>query len=480
VLNTSVERLEGVAVKLTVTVPAKDVDRAIEATYKAMAKKYRVPGFRPGKAPRPILDQQLGREYILGEATEAIVNDSYSLALDAEGLRPIESPELEELELAEQGKEYTYSAQIDVRPELVLSSDDGVAIELPSAEATQDEIDSQIEVTRERFASLEPVEDRGIEPTDFVLLSFTGTVDGEAYEGNEVDKYLYEMGRGLMPPEFDTGVVGAKPGDERHVEFVIPDTSSNPEFVGKTAGFDITIHEIKAKVLPDIDADFAANVGGFDSVEEMTADLKARIDLQKGSSHARLKEQRAREALAARVEGDIPEAMIVSRQSQMMRDFLNMIESRGMAIDQYLAGAGIEIDALEGDLKVQAEQSVREELALEALFRAKGMEVTDEDVDQEIAELASSTESTIEEARKRWADLGLMAVVREQIMHRKATMWLLENTTVTEESAEASAEGSNEGTKKAAPKKRASKAKKKAEPAEAESTEAEQNADPEE
>jgi trigger factor len=151
-----------------------------------------------------------------------------------------------------------------------------------------------------------------------------------------------------------------------------------------------------------------------------------------------------------------------------------------MAIDQYLAGAGIEIDALEGDLKVQAEQSVREELALEALFRAKGMEVTDEDVDQEIAELASSTESTIEEARKRWADLGLMAVVREQIMHRKATMWLLENTTVTEESGEASAEGSNEGTKKAAPKKRASKAKKKAEPAEAESTEAEQNADPEE
>ncbi len=270
-------------------------------------------------------------------------------------------------------------------------------------------------------------------PTTSCLLSFTGTVDGEPYEGNEVDKYLYEMSRGLMPAEFDTGIVGAKPGEERHVEFEIPETSSNAEFVGKTAGFEVTIHEVKAKVLPEIDEEFATNVGGFDSVEDMLADLKSRIDLQKGSQIGRLREERTRAILAERLEGEIPETMITSRQSTMMRDFLAMLESREMPIDQYLASSGIDMDTLEADLNKQAIQSVREELALEALFRERGMEVTDEDIDAELKEIASSTETSPEDARKRWEELGLMAVVREQIMHRKAILWLLDNITVVEQ-----------------------------------------------
>lgn len=470
VLTTSVERLKESTVKLTVTVPAEDVDRAIEATYKALGKKYRFPGFRPGKAPRPILDQQLGREYILGEATETLVNETYPRALDSESLRPIESPEIDELEVLEPGQPYSYSAEIDVRPELALSETDSFEITMPVREATQAEVDAQIESARERFASLQPVEDRGVQPDDFVLISFVGSVDGEPYEGNEVDGYLYEMGRGLMPPEFDTGIVGARPSEERHVEFVIPDTSSNPDFVGKTAGFDVTVHEIKSKVLPDVDDDFAANVGGFDSVDDMVADLKARIDLQKGSEHDRLREQRAREALTAKLEGDAPEAMTVSRQSQMMRDFLAMIESRGMQIPEYLQMAGVDMETLEADLKVQAVQSVREELALEALFRAKGMEITDEDIDAELNAIASQTDATPEEARKRWEDLGLMAVIREQIMHRKAIGWLLENVSVTDEPEAPAADAEKPADaekKKAAPKKRATRTKKKAEPAEA-------------
>ncbi|HSK47543.1 MAG TPA: trigger factor [Coriobacteriia bacterium] len=476
-LNTSVERLEGSKVKLTVTVPSEDVDRTVDATYKSLGKKYRFPGFRPGKAPRPILEQQLGRDYILGEATETIVNESYSKALDLEQLRPIESPEIEGLDVVVPGEEYTYEAEIEVRPELELSDYEGFEIALPTREATHDEIDAQLEVARERFASLEPVEDRGIDPSDYVLLSFKGTVDGEGYEGNEVDKYLYEMGHGLMPAEFDSGIVGAKPGEERHVEFEIPETSSNPEYVGKTAGFDITIHEIKAKVLPEVDDEFATNVGGFDSAEEMIADLKNRIDLQKGSAHDRLREQKAREALAEKLQGEVPEAMTVSRQQTMMRDFLNMLESREMPIDQYLAASGIDMDTLEADIKAQAIQSIREELALEALFRAKGMEVVDEDIDAELREIASSTETSPEDARKRWEELGLMAVIREQIMHRKAINWLLDNITVTELAEETETESPSEGTKKSAPKKAAKSRKKKAEaePAEAEpeSTEAE-------
>lgn len=465
-LKTTVERLEGSNVKLTVTVPAEDVDKGIDATYKALAKKYRLPGFRPGKAPKPVLDQQLGRDYILADATEAVVNSSYPKALDAENLRPVESPELEELETVEPGKEFTYVAEITVRPDLELSTSKDIKITMPPKEATQEEIDVQLEVARERFATLVPVEDRGIEAEDFALISFTGTVDGEAYEGNVVDKYLYELSRGLMPAEFDEGLLGAKTGEDRHIEFEIPDTSSNPEFAGKTAGFDVTVHEVKAKQYPEIDDEFAANMGGFDTADELIEDLRNRINMQKAATYDQLKERRLREELTTRLEGELPEAMIVSRQSQITRDFMSMLDGRGMTLDQYVENTGIEMDKFESDMREQAIVSLREELALEALFREKGLEVTEEDIEAEVGEIGRQAEMTPEAARKRWEDLGLMSVIREQIMHRKAIEWLFDNSAVTEESPETAE--TTEGTKKAAPKKAAKKApaKKKAETAE--------------
>lgn len=460
-LSTSVERLEGNMVKLTVTVPASEVDAAISSAYKQVASKLKLPGFRPGKAPRPVVDSAVGREHVLAEATEELVNTTYPRALDAEMLRPIESPELEDISTVVAGEEYTYVAEIEVRPELTLASSESFEIALPSREATSEEVDAQLEASRDRFATLEPVEDRGVEVDDFVLLSFVGTVDGEPYEGNEVDKYLYEMSRGLMPPEFDSGIVGAKPGDERRVEFVIPETSTNEEFVGKTAAFDITVHEIKAKRLPEIDDEFAANMGGFESVEEMTADLKKRLDLQKAAAHDRLKERSVREAVADRLSGDVPKTMIDSRRGTMMRDFFSMLETRGTNISEYLEMTGIEMETVENDIAIQAEQSVREDLALEALFRDKGMEVTDADIDEELDTIAKATDVSGSEARKRWEELGLMPVVQEQIMHRKAIGWLLENVTVKEEADESTAQADEEpaskGTKKAAGKKKAAK-----------------------
>ncbi|MDZ4169887.1 MAG: trigger factor [Coriobacteriia bacterium] len=439
-LTTSVERLEGVTVRLTVTVAADEVDAAIERAYKSAAAKVKIPGFRPGKAPKPMLESMLGREYLMAEATEDVVNTTYPQALDKEGLRPIEAPELEDLETVEPSTEFTYSADIDVRPELTLTGTDEFEVTLPGKEASDAEIDAQIELARDRFASLEPVEDRGAQENDFALLSFVGTVEGEGYEGNEVDKYLYELGRGLMPPEFDAGIIGLTGGDTTRVEFVIPDTTSNPEFAGKNAAFDITVHEVKAKVLPELNEEFAAQVGGFDSYEDLRADLRTRITTQKTVNYERLREQRSREAVAARLEGEVPEAMIVARQSSMTRDFITMLEGQELMIDQYLAQAGVDMETFEADMRVQALQTVREDLALEALFRALDMELTDADVDEELKEVAQATNSTPDEARARWADMGLMAVLHEQIMHRKAVMWLLDNVAVIEAPDEPDAE----------------------------------------
>jgi len=469
VLKTSVERLEGTTVKLTVIVPAADVDVAIAEAYAAVGKKMRIPGFRKGHAPRPVVDNYVGREQVLAEATEAVLNDYYPKAVDAEGLRPIESPETEALETVQQGEDFTFQADVVTRPELVLESADGIVVEIMPREVREVDIAVQIDEMRERFAALEPVEDRGVAEDDYALISFVGYVDGETYEGNEVDKYLYEMGSGLMPKEFDDGIRGMNPGAESRVEFKIPDTSSKEEYVGKKAQFDVVVHEIKAKKLPDVDDEFASQMG-FDTLAELREDLRLRLDQAKAVAYDRAKEKAAREEIARRTPGEIPESMIHGRARSLFTDFERRLTDQGTNLEAYSYATGMTGDMLDAELEGEAEQLIREDLALEALFRDKGMEVTAADIDEELSEISGATNSTPEEARKKWQEMGLMPVIFEGVMHRRAVNWLMENIKVVEvePTAEANETPAEPKGKKNAGKKSAKKA---ADETEAESTE---------
>jgi len=431
VLKTSVEPLEGTTVKLTVTVPAADVDVAIAEAYSSVGKKMRIPGFRKGHAPRPVVDNYVGREQVLAEATEAVLNDYYAKAIDQEGLRPIESPETEALETVQQGEEFTFEAEVVTRPEFVVENTEGMTIEIFPREVSDAEIDAQIEELRGRFATLELVEGRGVGEGDFALISFVGYVAGETYEGNEVDKYLYEMGRGLMPDEFDAGILGMEPGDEKRIEFAIPDTSSNEAYIGQPAQFDVVVHEIKSKKLPEIDDAFSAEMG-FDTLDEMRQDLRVRLDQQKQVGYDRAKEKAAREELALRTPGDLPESMIQARMRSLFTDFDRRLQDQGTTLEAYSSATGLTSETLETELRRDAEQIIREDLALEALFRQLDMEVTDADIDEELSEIARASKSTPEETRRKWEEMGLMAVIREGVMHRKAVNWLMENVTVVE------------------------------------------------
>jgi len=454
-LETTVERLEGNLVRLTVTVPASDIDAAIEKAYRDVSSKLRIPGFRAGKAPRPIIDSHVGPEAVLAEAQEELVQAAYSNAVDAEGIRPIESPDMGELDSLIPGEPFTFVAEISVRPELPLSSVDDLVIFAGPSKTTDAEIDAQINHTRERFATLETVE-RPVQTNDFVLLSFVGTVDGEQYEGNTVDKYLYEMNHGLMPEEFDATLVGTTAGDDVVSEFVIPDTSSNPDFVGKQARFEISVHEVKAKIMPDLDDAFAESVGGFDTLQEMRDDIRKKLDESKATGHVRRVEMLTRELIASRLEGEIPEAMIGSRVSSMTRDFFESLEERGITLTDYVEATGVQVDQIQKDLAVQAATRVKEELALESVFREKGMEVTEDDFEAALLELAGGDADGIEQMRANLIEAGVTPIVKESIMHQKALDWLLANVDVREEEeAEAPAE---KKAKKAAPKRKSAKA----------------------
>lgn len=431
-MQTSVERLEGDRVKITVTVPAADVDAAIADSYAVIGKKLRIPGFRPGKAPRPVIDMHVGREAVLAEAQEDVVSDSYGRAISQENVRTLGQPDVGELEMIEEGADYTYSAEVSLRPELTLSATDDFEVTVPSRVSSDREVDAQIEYTRERFATLEAV-DQAVGENDFALISFVGTVDGEAYEGNTVDKYLYELGRGMMPGEFDTAIIGTAPGSSTVAEFEIPETSSNEEFVGKQARFEIEVHEVKTKVLPALDDEFAASAGGFDSMDEYRADVRKGLDEAKEAAHMREIETAALRALIERLEGDVPEEMIESRANSMLREFFETLEGRGISVQEYLQMTGVTPEQMQNDLREQADHRVREELALEALFRAQKIEITDTDLDDAVREIAGGDETAAATLRDNLATNGALPIVREQIMHRKALKWLIDSVTVVEE-----------------------------------------------
>lgn len=431
-MQTSVERLEGDRAKITITVPADVVDAAIAKAYTDVAHKLRIPGFRPGKAPRPVIDTHVGRESVLAEAQDDVVSDSYGQAISQENIRTVGQPDVGELEMIEEGKDYTYTAEVELRPELTLSGTDDFTVTVPTRKATDREVDAQIEHTRERFSTLESV-DQPVGENDFALISFTGTVDGEAYEGNVVDKYLYELGRGLMPAEFDAAIVGTAPGGSTVAEFEIPDTSSNDEFVGKQARFEIDVHEVKSKVLPALDDEFAASAGGFDSLEQYRADVREKLDAAKESGYMMEVERAALTELISRLEGEVPEEMISTRANSLMRDFLENLESRGIPIQQYVEITGVQPDQIQADIAKQAQGRVREELALEALFRAKGLEVTDSDMDDAVREIAGGDDEAAEQLREELTTNGALPIVREQVMHRKALKWLIDSVVTVEE-----------------------------------------------
>jgi trigger factor len=469
-LKTSVEKLQGIRVKLTIELSAEEVDAAITDAYAQAASSVRVPGFRSGKAPRPVIDTYVGREAVLAQALEEVVESKYPLALDAERLRPIERPDVGTLDALTEGTAYVFAAEMDVRPELTLSSIEDLSVTVPSAAATDREVEAQIDHLRDRFATLEPVEDRGVTAADFALISFTGTVDGEGYEGNVVDRFLYEMGVGQMPPEFDGAMLGAKPGATVRAEFPVPDTSSNPEFVGRVATFDITVHEIKAKRLPEADDELAGNVGGFDTIADLRADIRAKLDENKKVAHMKTVEREARSALIERLQGEVPKAMIDGRTDDLAHEFFDTLKERGYSFEDYMTATGMDAEQMRGDLAQEAEMRVRDDLALEALARAVGIEIADDEVESEVARLAEAQKTSAAKLRERLVASGALALVREDLTQRKAMRWLMENVEVVDgdpEAAEAPAKPAKSAkagkaakapaTKTAKPKKAAAK-----------------------
>lgn len=467
-VETKVESLEGNKVKVTVTVDAADIDGRIKKTYKDFARKYNFPGFRKGKAPRPVIDNALGAEAVVATVTDELLNNTWTAAMDEAKLSPVGGPSMEDTELVRAGEPYEYTFTIEVRPEMELSSYEPVAIEMPFAEATEAEIEEQLQAMAEHYTDYEDASAATkMKPENYADLTMKAT----DAEGNEIasltsESRLFGPGTGMFSEAFDAEILGMKKGQTKEFTLDIPADEQAVLLAGqagKPVTFEVTCNVVKKKVTPEVTDEWAKETMGFESVEDMRERIKESLEMQKGNMMPRIKENNIMVELRERVEGDVPEAMVEEAETSLLQDFFGQLQQAGMTFDAYLGSQGITPDQFKADLKAQSADHVKEELALEAWARHNNMEVTDEDISAEFAKTGVEDPAALEQ---EWREAGRLHLIRTGLLRQKAIEDLMENAQVTEVDFAAKAAEEKKPAKKTTKKKAAKKDEKAEEAAE--------------
>ena len=439
-MEVKVEALEGNRAKITVTVDEAEISTRIKKKYKEVANQYTIPGFRRGKAPRPVVDNALGKEYVRALVTDDVINETLPLAMDETGLYPVGQADFkEETEVAQDKQAYVYEFEIDTKPTYELTSYEPVEIELPSEEATDEQIEDEIDALREHYSEIvDAPANTKVKEDKWVEMKVTATDDkGEDIPSITTESTEYGIGSGVYPKAFDEQIMGMKKGETKQFTIDTPDevTAVTSAVMGKstTVTFDVEIIAVKKKKLPELTDEWVQNKIGVDDVEALRKELRDEITSQRASVLPRLKEGRVLSALAERLTDEIPDNLIEEAESNLMQDFFNQLQRQGMTLDSYLQMQGITSQQFRDDIKEQAREITKQDLALEAYAKQAGFEATEEDILKEFQEAgATDPEALMED----WRRNGQMYLIRYGILRQKAVEEVVEKAIVNEEKAE--------------------------------------------
>ena len=388
-MSLQVEKLENNMAKLTIEVPANDLEKALQSAYMKQKNKIAMPGFRKGKVPRQMIEKMYGPEIFYDDAANALIPKAYSEAYDECDLEIVSRPEINIVQI-EKGKSFIFTADVATKPEVKLGEYKGLEVDKVSTRVTQKEVDAKIQEEAEKNAREVVVTDRPGADGDEVILDFEGFVDGEAFEGGKGENYPLTIGSGSFIPGFEEQLVGAEAEKEVEVKVTFPEDYHAEELKGKEAVFKCTVHEIKAKELPELDDEFASEVSEFDTLDELKTDIKAKIKEQKVNDGKRAQEDAAVDAIIESAKMDLPEAMVDTQARQMLDEFAQRMQQQGLTLDQYMQFTGMTADKMMDELRPQAEKRIKTRLVLEAIAKAENIEITDEKLDEEIAKMAEA------------------------------------------------------------------------------------------
>ena len=419
-MNITASDVQDAKLTATVTIPAADVDAAIKKAYKDAANKYRFPGFRAGRAPRPVIDNMLGKEATLAQATNDILAANEPAVLNELDIVPLKEGDYKELDLVKDHEDYTYTVTFSLRQSVELNSYEPVEIEMPPAEVTEGEIDAQIEMLMGYHATFEEV-DRPVQNDDYVTAAVKDIKGATRFAG---ENRMFVVGSENFPTEVNEGLVGMKKDESK--EFSWTPMGDNAEEVT----IEVTINNVKERKLPELTDEFVKENFGFDTIAAMRDGVKEELEGDKTSKLPGLKENRAVAALSERLELEkVDEDYEQSVFSELGQTFLQNLSSRGMTLDVWLQASGLTSEAFIADLHRQANDVARESLALDALARHLEIEVSDEDVDKEFVDAGVED---VEASKAQFVADGRMPAVRDSIRRSKAVDWLVENAKVTE------------------------------------------------
>ena len=442
-MQTTVESTDTHTVKLTIEVPVDEFEKDLDSTYRAIAREVKIPGFRPGKAPKPIIDAQVGRETVLEEFVNSSVPSYFRSAVTDEDLAPIGSPDVD-VEQLEPGKPFIFTATVEVRPRLELAEADykGVKAERPNTEVSDEEVDQWVERLQRQFAELEPV-GRPVKDEDFVTANITVTRDGAELEQLTREDYLYNVGSQELGEDFDARLPGTKPGDILSFDGVLPDRFPE-DLAGATVTFGVLVKDVKTLRLPEADDAFAKTASEFDTMEELRADLREKIHEVKEREAEGVVRDRVLQAMIDSVEVDLPASLVEEETGHRVRHAEERAGRYGISLDQMLELQGWDRDRLQEDSREHAVRAIKADLVLEGVARAEGLEVSAEELGAEIGSLAQAYDREPKELAKQLDRSGQIVTLAGDIIRTKALDVLVEHAEITDESPEAAAPAASE------------------------------------
>ncbi|WP_300846474.1 trigger factor [uncultured Acetatifactor sp.] len=425
-MSLQVEKLENNMAKLTIEVPAEELEKAIEGAYRKNRGRISIPGFRKGKAPRKMIEQIYGREVFYEDAANALIPDAYEKAYDECGEEIVSSPQIDVVQL-EAGKPFIFTAEVALKPEVTLGQYKGVKVDKADLEVTEEEVTAEIDKERDKNSRTVDVTDRAVKDGDIATIDFEGFMDGVAFEGGKGSDYPLTIGSHAFIPGFEEELIGAQIGVETEVNVTFPEDYQAEELAGKPAVFKCTVKRLQEKQLPELDEDFVGEVSEeSDTVEEYREEIRKKLEKRKTDEAKAVKEDAVVDAIIADAKMDIPEAMIETQQRQMVQDYAQRMQSQGISMEQYMQFTGMTGEMLLERVKPQVMKKIQSRLVLEAVAAAEGIQVTEEEIAEELKTMGEAYQMEPEKVEELLGENG-REQVKGDIRVRKAADFVVEN-----------------------------------------------------
>lgn len=424
-MSFKVEQLEEKnMVKLTIEASSEEFEKGLDQAYQKNKNKISVQGFRKGKAPRKMIEKFYGVEVFYDDAANAIIPDAYEAAAKESGLDIVSQPKID-VEQLEAGKAFIFTAEVAVKPEVELGEYKGLVVEKADTTVSDEELTAELDKVREQNSRTVTIEDRAVADGDMTVIDFEGFVDGAPFEGGKGENYELTIGSHSFIDTFEVQLIGKNIGEELEINVTFPEEYHAEALKGKPAMFKVTIKEIKAKELPELDDDFAQDVSDFDTIAEYKEDLKKKLAEAKEKAAVSDKENKVIDMIIENAKMEIPEAMIQTQVRQIAEDFAQRLQQQGLSVEQYFQFTGITADKLFEDMKPEAIKRIQSRLVLEAIVKAENIEVSDAEVDEELTKMAEMYKMELEKIKEF---MGVMESkqIREDIAIQKAVTFVTE------------------------------------------------------